>query len=51
MQLCRIWRAKQKEDLFDDDGDNWRGNRTAKQIVRLKGVKNTPAAMRMIERL
>ena len=30
--------------LFDDNTDNLRPNRTAKQIVRLKGDKNIPAA-------
>ena len=62
VKILTFWGSKKSSTFaakkeFDDNRDNYllttietmfRGNRTAKQIVRLKGDKNTPAATRVI---
>jgi hypothetical protein len=43
MQLRRIWRAKQKEDLFDDNRNNFRGNQYPcrdKGINKINNINN-----------
>ena len=52
MNAARCIGGQHKKKIYlNDNRDNGRGKGTAKQIVRLKGDKNIPAAMRMIERL